>query len=578
MILQALYEYYQRKASDPGSNIAPAGWEKKEIKFIINISATGIFKDLIDMRENKVGHFYLLPKSVGRSGSNSWQVAYFLWDHYGYVLGYPKDDSEKSIIMAKKQNETFVKQIESLSEPVLNDKGIQAILSFYRSGQISKVYQHSLWIDCAAIPGCNLTFRLDSDKGLISERQLVKEYISSSIYEHGNEEKNNITEGCCLITGSRGPIQRKHTATPIPGSQSVAKLVSFQKNSGYDSYRKEQAFNAPISIKAEGAYSTALKVLLDKESNNKLLLRDITTIFWAEKNEKTYNLEENFRWFIDDSPKDDPDKGIRAIKGLYESIKSGKRSFDEQNRFYVLGLSPNAARISVRFWKVGAVTEFGERIKQHFDDFEIIKSKDDPEYLALSRILRSIVLDYKMENVSPNLAGKVIESIIDGTPYPETLLNLCINRIRAERHVTRARAAILKACINRHNRFYNKTEKEVKMSLDRTNVNVGYRLGRLFAVLEKIDEEGGSGTIRERFYSAASSSPGTVFSRLLTLKNHHLAKLENIGRKVNFEKEIGEIFSEITDFPSHLTLKEQSHFAIGYYHQRQEYFKPKNEN
>jgi CRISPR-associated protein Csd1 len=378
------------------------------------------------------------------------------------------------------------------------------------------------------------------------------------------------------VTGKREPIARLHTATPILGSKSNAKIVAFQKNSGFDSYGKEQAFNAPISVSAESAYSTALKYLITSPTN-RVLVGDTTIVFWAEQLSaplKTYSLEHNFTWFLADPPKDDPDCGVRAIKGLYDAIHTGRLSGSEK-RFYVLGLSPNAARISIRFWKVGTVSEFADKIKMHFDDFEIVHGPQETEHLCLNKILRATVFEYKMDNVPPNLAGAVIESILNGSPYPITLLQQCIRRIRAERHVNRARAAILKAHINRFNRFHKPLEKEVTVSLDKTNTNPGYLLGRLFAVLEKVQEEampGINATIRDRFYGAASSSPVAVFSQLLKLKNHHLAKLENVGRKVNFERLIGEICDGMKSYPAYLALNEQAYFSLGYYHQRQDFF------
>lgn len=209
-------------------------------------------------------------------------------------------------------------------------------------------------------------------------------------------------------------------------------------------------------------------------------------------------------------------------------------------------------------------------IKKHFDDFEIVRGPKEQKYLSLYQILSSTALQYKMENVPPNLVGKVIESIIDGTPYPQSLLQQCIRRIRAEQNVNRARAAIIKAYLNRYKRILKTNQKEITMSLDLTNINVAYRIGRLFSVLEKIQEEANPGinaTIRDRFYGSASSSPITVFPRLLSLKNSHLKKL-NDGRKIYFEKLIGEIVNEIKSFPTNLSLNEQANFAIGYYHQR----------
>jgi len=354
--------------------------------------------------------------------------------------------------------------------------------------------------------------------------------------------------------------------------------VAFQKGKGFDSYGKEQAFNAPISREAESSYSTALKYLT-RSQENQVRVSDSTIIFWSQKSDEDktkYDLESEFTWFFRND-KDDPDRGIRAVKGLYEAFKTGRLPLNEGNRFYVLGLAPNAARISVRFWRTGTIKDFAEKIKHHVDDFEIDRSPKDPEYLSLYQILSSTAFENKMDNVPPNLAGKVVESILDGSPYPATLMQQCMRRIRAERHVNRVRAAILKAYINRFNRFHNKQEREVTMSLDRSNENTAYRLGRLFAVLEKIQEEAGqvSATIRDRFYGAASSTPTSVFPRLLKLKNHHLAKL-NPGRKVNMEKEIGEIVDGMgNEWPANLTLDEQARFAIGYYHQRQDFFKKK---
>jgi CRISPR-associated protein Csd1 len=169
-----------------------------------------------------------------------------------------------------------------------------------------------------------------------------------------------------------------------------------------------------------------------------------------------------------------------------------------------------------------------------------------------------------------------MKSILAGTTYPLTLLSAAVRRCRAEREITYPRAALIKGVLAREARYYRKIDKEVGMALDPGNTNVGYRLGRLFATLEKIQEEANPGinaTIRERFYGAASSIPVAAFPHLMKLKNHHLAKLENRGRAVNLEKIIGEIVCGIEDFPAHLDLHDQGRFAIGYYHHRQDFFK-----
>ena len=482
--------------------------------------------------------------------------------------------------MAKKQHESFLSVLNNLPDNVKKDVGVNAVVLFYALNQVEAVKQHPVWQDCARIPGCNITFRLDGDSVLIPQREVVVEYQKNSLMTNGKNEDNENIFKTCLITGEKEIVSRLHTPTPILGSKSNARLVAFQKNSGYDSYGKEQAYNAPVSTKAEFAYSTVLNSLI-RSSTNKKIISDTTILFWAEKKTSEINPEEIFPWVIamQKADEDNPDIGVNRIKKLFDAIYTGQLSSEKTNHFYVLGLAPNAARISVRFWKAPSVEEFGLNIKKHFEDFEIIHGPKEQEYLSLYQILSSTALGYKMENVPPNLAGAVVESVIDGTQYPLSLMQQCIRRIRAEQHINRTRAAILKAYLNRKKRIQKLNQKELKMALDKNNTNVAYRTGRLFAVLEKIQEEANPGinaTIRDRFYGAASSTPVTVFPRLLSLKNSHLKKL-NAGRKIYFEKLIGEILDDIQSLPKNLALDEQANFAIGYYHQRQDFFTSKKE-
>jgi len=580
MILQALYDYYQRSENAP-----PEGFDKREIPFVICINTEGRFLNLEDTNEvsgkRRRGKELIVPRDRHTTGSNAWKTANLFWDHYGFVLGYPKDEREESRILASNQNKSF-KDIIALAYKVFPDStAMRAISLFYENKEWKEVFLHDAWAHCASRKGANLTFRIDGI-GLITDVQEVKEFACRICTGKPKVAQKNESiaepQGVCLVTGEPDLIARTHAATPIIGSRSNAKMVSFQKNSGYDSYGKMQGSNAPVSKRAEFAYTSALKALLGKDSLNKVFIGTDTAVYWAERagTSGIYNLEHDFAWFFEDPPKDDLDRGVRAIRALYEAVHSGRVPVDEVNRFYVLGLAPNAARIAVRFWKVGTVAEFAARIKRHFDDLEIVRGPKDPDYLTLNQLLRATAFEYKMDNVPPKLAGAVVDSVLDGTPYPVTLAQQCIGRIRAERRVTRTRAAVLKAYVNRL-RSYNEPlrKEEMTVSLDRDNTSPGYRLGRLFAVLEKIQEEANPGinaTIRDRFYGAASSIPVAVFPQLFKLKNHHLAKISNPGRKVNLEKEIGEIFCGINDFPSHLSMEEQARFSIGYYHQRQSFF------
>ncbi|NLW90920.1 MAG: type I-C CRISPR-associated protein Cas8c/Csd1 [Syntrophomonadaceae bacterium] len=581
MILQALKEYYERKASDPESDIAPEGFEKKELQFLIVINEQGEFINIEDTRErmgNKlVAKTFLLPRSVGRAGSKAYETTFLLWDHIGYLLGLPTSDNKSG-----KQHETWLRSLEELPLDLIEDAGVKAILNFYRKGEISRVLESPMIGECLRITQCNMSFRLVSDCP-VPCRPNVQAFVRNNFAnnptaEDAEDEGKTGKVGVCLVTGETGVIARTHGRTPI--DKDAKSLVGFQKNSGYDSYGKEQGYNAPIIQSTEFAYVTALNTLL-KSKNQRLKIGDASTVFWSKK---PSTFESAFAFFFKEPDKEDPDAGTQRVKALFESVNSGSYVEDDgDDLFYILGLAPNAARIAVRFWQVGTISEFAFRIKQYFEDFAIVKPPKEPEYYSIWRILVNIATQDKSENIPPNITGDFMRSILNGTPYPATLLQACLRRIRSdtEQRVKPVRAALIKAYLNRYYRFYpNSNHKEVDRELDINQPSVGYQLGRLFAVLEKIQEEANPGinaTIKERFYGAACSTPVTVFTNLLRLKNHHLAKLESKGRVVNFERLLGEIMGKLTDFPAHLDIHEQGRFAIGYYHQRQAFFTTKNQ-
>ncbi|MBP7162319.1 MAG: type I-C CRISPR-associated protein Cas8c/Csd1 [Candidatus Omnitrophica bacterium] len=565
MILQALYEYYQRKAADPESGIAPEGWEWKEIPFLVVINSDGYFLRIEDTREGegrkKRAKRFLVPQGEKRTGNIK---AFLLWDNIEYALGAnPRKRKDiKERFGAFREKFTQVSQIYP---------DIKAVDKFLVNGPVEQIEKSNspLWPEMLE-GNVFVTFKVEG-----SSYSIVCDALPKIMGKHV------VGESACLISGDTNvQVARLHPSIKgVRGTNtSGAAIVSFNLPA-FCSYGKEQNKNAPVSDKAAFAYTTALNVLLGKDSINKVSLGDTSIVFWAQKKEEVVDLESNFVWVFR-SDKDDTERGVNAVKAIFNAVESGRLPQVEDNRFYVLGLAPNAARISVRFWKTGTIRDFAEKIYRHFQDLEIIRPVQDRyEFLSLYQILGATVLEYKVDKIPPNLAGAVVVSILDGSPYPRTLLQQCVRRIRAEQHVNRARAAILKACINRFNRIHNPQTKEVLVSLDRINTDTGYRVGRLFAVLEKIQEEANPGintTIRDRFYGAASATPVTVFPQLLKLKNHHLPKLSP-GRKINMEKEIQDIIGEMKGFPSHMTLDQQAMFAIGYYHQRQDFFVSKKD-
>ncbi|MBI1195640.1 MAG: type I-C CRISPR-associated protein Cas8c/Csd1 [Gammaproteobacteria bacterium] len=568
MILQALAEYYERKA-EAGDELAPAGFEFKEIPFILEIDAEGRLIQIEDTRESegkkKRARAMLVPQAVKKT---SGVAANLLWDTAEYLLGI---DTRGKPERVTEQHSAFKARIGALSGAE-QDAGIQAIEKFYDSLELSSLEGKPVWQEIIET-NPNLTFRLQGDQEPICQRPIVIESIRSAASQSDGPQRR------CLISGEADEIERLHTAIKgVWGAQSSgANIVSFNLDA-FNSYGKSQGENAPVGKRAAFAYTTSLNHLLAKDSAQRMQVGDASTVFWSEK---ATDLESGVVNIFGEPPKDDPDRNVRAVEQLFKSVQNGRYIADDnRTHFYVLGLAPNAARIAVRFWHVGTVGEMAERIVQHFGDLKIVHGSKEPEFLSLFRLLISTASLGKSENIPSNLAGDVMRAIIEGLPYPKTLLGAAIRRIKAEQHVSYPRAALIKACINRATRYSNPVIKEeLKVSLDIHNNNIGYRLGRLFAVLEKAQEEANPGinaTIRDRYYGSASSSPVTVFSTLMKLNKHHIGKLGK-GRAVNIERLIGEIVSEVQDFPAHLPIGDQGRFAIGYYHQRQDFFTKKTE-
>ncbi len=561
MILQALTAYYWRKQNDPDpANRLPAfGFEEKEIPFVIEIDTGGRLVNLVDTRsgngKKKVGQRFLVPQGVKKT---SGIAANLLWDTAEYVLGI---DTRGNPARVAEQHAAFCARIETLPDTARADAGIRAVLAFLAAKPLGQLDKMPAWPDILST-NPYITFRLHGDLELICQRPAVMAAVAAG----GN---GDAASGTCLVTGEQDHIERLHPAIKgVWGTQtSGANIVSFNLDA-FNSYGKTQGYNAPVGKRAAFAYTTALNHLLKRESRQRIQVGDATTVFWAEQ---THELEDLFG----DVLRDDPDRGTDAVRALYTAVHTGRFSRgDAGTRFHVLGLAPNAARIAIRFWETATALELAQRIQQHFEDIRIVHAHDEPEHLSLYRILTSIAVLNKADNIPPNLGGALMRSILTGLPYPAPLLTLAVQRCRAEQRPTYARAAAIKGSLNRLIRFRQSTEREYSPMLDPSHPSPAYRLGRLFAVLEKIQEEANpniNATIRDRYYGAASSTPVAVFTTLLRLKNHHLGKLSP-GRAVQMEKLIAEIMAGLDDIPRQLALHDQGRFALGYYHQRQALF------
>ena len=579
MILQALNDYYRRKCDDPdpAKRLPMFGLEQKEIPFILEISAEGELLQLRDTREpngkKKVARVFRVPMGIKKT---SGIAANLLWDTLEYVLGV---DTKGKPERVAEQHAAFRARLAVLPDTAREDAGIQAVTRFLDHIDLAQLERQPAWAD-ALESNAVLSFRLQGDLDLVCQRPAV---VNAALnFSTGDDAP----QAMCLVTGEQAPVERLHASIKgVWGAQtSGANIVSFNARA-FESYGKteRQGENAPVSRAAAFAYTTALNHLLRKDSTQRIQVGDASTVFWAERDSE---FETAAADIFGDPPKDDPDRSTRAVQAVLDAVHSGKwATSDENTRFYVLGLAPNAARISIRFYHCVTLRELGERIAQHFEDLSLARGPHDPQYPSLFRLLAAVAVQNKADNIPPNLGGAIVDAIFAGvnTPYPSLWLNAAVGRCRAEQNVNYLRAAAIKACLNRQMRHAQLSspnpslEQEFLPMLDLSNPNPAYRLGRLFAVLEKIQEEASPGlnaTIRDRYYGAASSTPVAVFTTLLRLKNAHLKKLLP-GRVSGFEKLLGEVLGPVTDFPKHLPLPDQGRFALGYYHQRQDFFTKK---
>jgi CRISPR-associated protein Csd1 len=567
MILQALNEYYGRLRDDPQVDIPEPGFGRQGVHFCLVLDRKGrLLGNPIDLRGENSAKNLVVPQAVKRS---SGIAANFLWDNTGYVLGADSKGKPKRTLEAFEAFKTLQHEIGNK----VQDEGIQAVLKFLDAWEPEKAADFAVWDEMV---DRNIVFKLDGDLAFVHERPAAKHAWLKYF-----QAKASDTRGMCLVTGdSDAPISRLHAALKgVPGTQtSGAALISFNLPS-FTSFGKIQNFNAPVGESAAFAYTTALNHLLSPNSLQKVRIGDATTVFWTEKPSR---IESLMAGLLDPSLLESaPDQLQNDLRIFLASVSQGSfpREFDvPDNRFYILGLSPNAARVSVRFWCVSTVEEISTHIGRHYRDLAIIKNYDaDPNTPPLWQLLRETAAQRDSRNMSPVLSGQMMRALLAGTAYPKTILTAIINRIRADKQINYLRAAMLKAYLVRNHKM------EVTMSLDTTSTNQGYRLGRLFAVLEKAQEEavkGASATIKDHYFGAASATPGRVFPILLRGAQNNIAKLrkspDTRGRAVHFDKLISDIVDGINALQPTLKLEEQGMFNIGYYHQRKDLFTKKS--
>jgi CRISPR-associated protein Csd1 len=584
MIINALYQYYQRLLEDPASGVARPGYNMARISFALNLSPEGELLDIIDLRVTEGKR--LLPRNMEvpeRLRGTSNISANFMWDNAIYIFGF---DTKGEPGRAKECFTSFAQLHTTLLKGV-HDPGAQALVAFLENWKPEEAAEHPLLLEYedALKAGANFVFRLAGTAGFLHKRPALQQ-----VWEDYREERSSDYIGQCLVTGKIAPVPKKHPHIKgVTGAHSTgAALVSCNFDAS-TSYGKKQSFNAPVSEEVAFGYTTALNYLL-QSSNHRLRLGDATTVFWAERptgQEKDLLAELLDPTVVENNKSAEYSRDPATTQHVRDILKRIRRAqpiaatmldIDPEARFYILGLSPNAARLAVRFWHIDTIGNLVQRIGQHYCDTELVPMwSQDPPFIPLWQILRETASQRDSARIPPLLGGALMRSILQGIDYPFGLYSTLISRIRADREINYTRAAVIKAYLLRKARLQDDKRKEVMItvSLNEHCTNTAYRLGRLFALLEKAQQDANPGigaTIRDRYFGAASANPGRVFPILLRLAQHHIAKSDY---KIAIDKGIEEVVAGINSFPANLNLEEQGLFVLGYYHQRQALYQKK---
>lgn len=553
MILKALYDYYNRC-----EGLSAKGLEQKEIGYLIVIDKDGTFVRIESrMKDKKTAQTFLVLQTIKRSGRK--YAPNILWDNYEYVIGGADESAKK--------HDTFIRMIEKLKEQVPSDRYLNAISEFYKKNEnLEDIIKNDVLYEEIHKSKKNISFLLQGESKIAAENEKVWNLILSQSADDG-------IYGICLVTGKKDSVARLHTTIKL--TKDTGPLVSFKTDRGYDSYGKEQGYNAQISGDAEFAYTTALNAMLQKGSHNKFSVGNRTFVFWASSNSEAAEQTEGSLFDLlgyTEEEVDDPNAKIEQVRKVFTAIYSGSLKTSLEDRFYILGLAPNSARIAVVYWSECSLKEFAGKILCHFKDMEIKDTRIDKKpYMGIKSMLAAVTLNGKQSEATPNLPEVVVKSIFQGTPYPFTLFSACIRRIRAEAGskdaIRIARMAIIKAYLNR----INDNNKKIETMLDKSNTNQGYLCGRLFAVLENLQYAANKqDSIRSGYMNAASSTPSAVYPTILKLSNSHYSKLakDKKGLAIYFDNQKKEIMAQISDFPDTLDLSDQGRFFLGYYHQK----------
>lgn len=583
MILQALVKYYEDLEKQ--GKLPRQGWCQAKVSYGINLSMDGTIKNIMWLKDEVqtgkktvwISKTMTVPAMLTRS---SGVAANFLCDNSKYFLGIDKNGTGKRIAECfEAAREKHLKLLENTSGEMA-----QAICAFFRNWNPEKAKENAAVLEKweEITDGGNLIF-------CMNEKYAQDDVEIGKLWDNSNKQTKTDTDGICLVTGERTEISRIHrNIKGVPGAQSSgAALVSFNAPS-FESYGKEQSYNAPVGKYAEFAYTSALNYLLAQRKYT-FPLGDSIIVYWAEAAKAEY--QDVFLALL--NPVKDNQEEVHAV---FEKLRKDEQimindiELNPAQKFYILCLAPNAARLSVRFFYQSSFGDILKNLERHYERMRMVRPvREEREYLGIEDMLRETVnMNSRDKKVVSNMAAMVLSAILQDSRYPASLYTDALIRIRAEQgRVTWGRASIVKALLIKN---YKNMEGEISMGLNEDCSDVAYVLGRVFAVLEMIQikaTDGIKSTIRDRYFNSACATPASVFPVLLKLKNSHMKKLERDKRylKKEYEDYLGKLMCKLEvyqsclmqeeggkweAYPKQLTLEEQGKFILGYYHQKQE--------
>jgi CRISPR-associated protein Csd1 len=565
MILPALIDYYDRLAAEPDADIAPFGFSRQNISFVVVLEQDGtlhaVQPDFVEENGRKRPRSRVVPGQAKPSGQGLNPC--LLWDNMAYLLGFKPDDLNTDRTV--KSFQAFRDRHLALKEQIA-DLAFDAVCAFLKAWSP----QRSAEIPTLAEIGQGFgVFQIRGQSEFVHERPAVQRYWAAQLTP---AEASAGFAGRSLLDNFQKPLARLHEPKikGVAGGQSAGTVLVGFNEDAFTSYGKTQSYNAPLGEDEAFKYCTSLNRLL-ADGRRRAMIGDATVVFWSAK---PTPFEDAFTGMLVGERAED-EETINRTRAFADGVRQGRLSDDLgdlNTPFFVLGLSPNAARVSVRYWLPGTIGAFARRLGDHLRALEIVGAREDDPPLTIRRIVNTTARldngkpDY--DSILPRLAGDVARAVLGGGPYPNQLLAAVIARCGADGVIDHPRAAVIKACLIRKS-------TEVTMALDEARIDPPYLLGRLFAALEKTQEDAYDNklnrTIKDGYFSSASANPASVFPRLCRLSQHHIERLEG-GMKTNREKLIQRIVAPLATFPRVMRLEEQGLFFIGYYHQRQDLF------